>query len=139
MRRFESWPILLSDFIEDRRNKPFQWGQNDCCLFVADWILLCTGVDFAKDARGTYSTEFGAKRTLTEMFGENNPAELSDDRLEKIPSQMAKRGDIVALQIDGVYSLGICVGAKAAFIEACPEACGLIFVPLKQAVMAWSV
>jgi len=62
----------------------FSWGEMDCCLFVADVLKDIHGRDFAEPWRGTYSTEFGAKRIiikhggmeglLSSVFGPMHPA-----------------------------------------------------------------
>ena len=37
----------LAAFINQRNCMPFQWGKNDCCLLVADWVRFATGKDVA--------------------------------------------------------------------------------------------
>lgn len=34
-----------------------EWGQNDCCLFPANWMRTLIGVDGGAPWRGTYRTE----------------------------------------------------------------------------------
>jgi len=38
MSRADNWRTLLADFIEARRERAFEWGSHDCCLFAADWV-----------------------------------------------------------------------------------------------------
>ena len=59
----------LSAFINQRNCEPFKWGKNDCCLFVADWVLFATGNDVAADFRGNYRTENGAFKQLFKRDG----------------------------------------------------------------------
>ena len=35
--------VKLAAFINQRNCMPFQWGKNDCCLLVADWVRFATG------------------------------------------------------------------------------------------------
>jgi hypothetical protein len=51
-------------FIAERLNTPFRWGGHDCGLFVADFLLATTGVDFAEPVRGKYSDAGGALKTF---------------------------------------------------------------------------
>ncbi len=55
-RRAEQWPLQLSRFLRERNTVPFEYGVNDCLIFVADVVKLLTGFDPAEDLRGTYST-----------------------------------------------------------------------------------
>jgi len=32
--RRDNWPDLLAAYIKAKRNEPFAWGSNDCCLFA---------------------------------------------------------------------------------------------------------
>lgn len=36
----------------------------DCCMFVADWVEACSGIDPAAHLRGTYTGPFGAARQI---------------------------------------------------------------------------
>ncbi|MGF7180380.1 DUF6950 family protein [Tunturiibacter psychrotolerans] len=52
------------NFLLESAGEPFKWGSNDCCLYAANAILACTGVDIASDFRGIYKSEFGALRAI---------------------------------------------------------------------------
>ena len=67
--RRDNWPNLLAQFIEQRREQPFAWAVNDCCIFAADWVAVCTGTDHAQPWRGRYSSGLGAVRFLDEAGG----------------------------------------------------------------------
>ena len=41
---------------------PFAWGEADCCLMLADWILRVTGRDPAAHLRGLYETAAECQR-----------------------------------------------------------------------------
>lgn len=60
--------MTLEEYLQDRAAIPGSWGQCDCALFLADWILIRTGKDPAKAFRGTYDTALAARRAL-ELFG----------------------------------------------------------------------
>lgn len=46
----------LADHVGGEGARPFEWGRRDCCLFVADWVRLATGLDPAASWRGRYGS-----------------------------------------------------------------------------------
>lgn len=137
MKRRTNWPAALSQFVEDRRDKHFTWGEHDCCLFVCDWILLCTGTDPAKPFRGTYSDALGAARVLKDRGGVEAIAEraCSESGWAEIPRAKAQRGDVVSVETENGISLALCLGAVAAV----PALTQLAFVPSAQWLRAWAI
>ncbi|MCR3909405.1 hypothetical protein NUK47_11520 [Aeromonas hydrophila] len=95
--RHPDWQIRIITTIQAASERPFCWGENDCCLFVADVCLAACDKDPAAEYRGRYRTEIGAKRVLAKTHGDI-PAAL-DAMFERIPVAMAQRGD--ALVFDG--------------------------------------
>ena len=51
--------VALPRFLADAAAKPFQFGDWDCVITLANWIAWRTGVDVAADIRGTYSDDAG--------------------------------------------------------------------------------
>lgn len=49
---------------QELANEPFAWGENDCCLAVADVIAAAHGRDPMAAFRGRYGSAFGAKRAI---------------------------------------------------------------------------
>ncbi|WP_429152115.1 DUF6950 family protein [Aeromonas hydrophila] len=95
--RHPDWQIRIITTIQAASERPFCWGENDCCLFVADVCLAACDKDPAAEYRGRYRTEIGAKRVLAKTHGDI-PAAL-DAMFDRIPVAMAQRGD--ALVFDG--------------------------------------
>ena len=137
MMRLESWPFELTRFIEERRFAPFVWGENDCCLFAADWILRCTGVDLAATFRGTYCTPLAASRLIEENGGmENFFATYAEPAgSKKISSAQAWRGDVAIRDCGRGDCLGVVVGSQAAFVSES----GLVFYRLDSTVRCWRI
>jgi hypothetical protein len=129
--RRDNWPNLLAQFIEQRREQPFAWGVNDCCTFAADWVQLCTGVDYAQAWRGRYASGLGAVRVLDEAGGV--VALVDSLGLKRVPPQQAGRGDIVAQEAGHGITLGICLGATTVYVAKS----GLIFGSLQSVESAW--
>ena len=131
--RRDNWPNLLAQFIEQRREQPFAWAVNDCCIFAADWVQTCTGVDSAQAWRGRYSSGLGAVRFLDEAGGVE--ALVDALGLQRVTPQQAGRGDIVAQEAGRGITLGICLGVTTAFVGKT----GLVFGPITNVETAWRI
>lgn len=139
MSRDHRWPELLTQFIEQRRRVPFAWGQNDCCLFAADWVHACTGHDPAQGLRGKYSTALGAARLLATHGGVRGIIRKFGEPLGLTPidGKFDQRGDLVIADTGKGESIGVSIGTHAAFVGAN----GLLFAPFefKKAGSFWRV
>lgn len=131
--RRDNWPDLLAKFIHERRSEPFAWAVNDCCIFAADWVNVCTGTDYAEKWRGRYSTAIGARRFLDDAGGVE--ALVDSLGLDRIQPQRAGRGDIVAQEAGRGITLGICLGVTTAFVAKT----GLVFGSIENAKSAWKI
>jgi hypothetical protein len=108
--RIEGWETLLARHIADP--PPFEWGQNDCALWCADWLNKATGQDFSSHWRGTYTTENELLLLMTEQ-GFWSPRDIADHHLERVSVPLAQRGDIV---LHPHCALGICDGTFSYFL-----------------------
>lgn len=131
--RRDNWPKLLAQFIEARRAQPFAWGSNDCCIFAADWVEICTGEDYAKTWRGRYTSAIGAVRFLDQAGGLE--ALVDALGLNRVSPQLAGRGDIIAQEAGRGVTLGICLGVTTAFAAKT----GLVFGPITNVETAWKI
>ncbi len=115
LKRRENWPSLLASYIEQNSREPFVWGRHDCCLFAANWVRLCTGVDLAGPWRGRYRSERGAYRILREAGGIKAIVAAHFPRTRTV---LAKRGDLVFYRGNGgvkSLTLGILEGRFGVF------------------------
>ncbi len=119
----------LEAFLIERRNTPFEWGTNDCCLFVADAVKVLTNVDYAASLRG-YTTRFGAARRIYKAGGLSS---IVDGLLTPINPALARRGDVILCETEEGAALGICVGSK--FAAAGPN--GVLFYSMTLAKKGW--
>ena len=115
----DNWPILLAQFIEQRRHVPFGWGTNDCCLFGADWVLRATSKDLAADLRGRYGSALGAARILGRCGGVRGLIKNRGEQIgiQSVPSRSIQRGDLVVANMGRGESIGISLGNVAAFVS----------------------
>lgn len=63
----------LNAFLDISARKPFEWGQSDCMLEVADWLDFYTGSKIAADWRGRY----GSEEELEVLFGPDVSLEIA--------------------------------------------------------------
>jgi hypothetical protein len=140
--RIDHWEHKLHDFLMSRAGKPFAWGSNDCCLFVADAIETIIGVDPAKDFRGKYSDQKEAFSQIKSITGGSTVEDVANFEFSKlgfnsVPVLFAQRGDAVLLEGDQGLALGIVHldGRHALFVSAK----GLSKLPVKNCKRAWRV
>lgn len=135
MQRLEDWPARLAAFVDAARARPFRYGEWDCCVLAADWVLACTGADVMAPWRGTYRDKRSAVRILARLGGLHRTG--GHVMLgEPIPALQARRGDVVLREDPALGpALGICLGARAAF----PGPSGLVFRPVKECRQAWRI
>lgn len=103
---------LLSRYLDGEKDVDFSYdshGTGDCLTFMAGWVLLWQGIDYASDFRGRYHDEAGAKALITARGG------AVSYLTEKFgaPRSAAggwQRGDIGLLPFDGWYLGMICLG-----------------------------
>ena len=55
---------LLQTFIADNNTRPWQPGQVDCCMVLADWASWLGHPDPAAHLRGTYDSDEGFRATI---------------------------------------------------------------------------
>ncbi len=120
-----------------RRDRTFQWGVHDWCLFACDVIRDAGGVDYAAPFRGRYRTAAGAARALRRFAGGGLEAAAEkitrDNGLEEVSPLMAQRGDFVLVDETEGPALGVCLGSH--FVAAGPA--GTVLRPLAAARRAW--
>lgn len=136
LTRREDWPSRLAAALEEARDKPFRWGSHDCGLFAADCVLAMTGTDPAALYRGQYDDEAGARETMQRLSGGGLRAAWTAALGPAMNNvRMAKRGDVVLVEVGGVEATGVVVGSRV----ACLSEAGLAMVPAHRIVAAWSV
>lgn len=123
-----SYPAFYA-MIEDYKTRPFEWGEADCCLFVADALAALYGKDYAAPFRGKYTTEKGAYKLLKKYDGIEG---YLDGLFERVPVAFAQRGDIIKVG-DTAFSVGIVSGREAYFMDVN----GVKNIPTSKGVIAW--
>ena len=130
MQRLQNWEPALSGYIESKRNEPFEYGSNDCCLFAAGAVLAMTGIDPMEEFRGEYDSLKGSIKALKDI-GAGDLKSTLDQKFQQVEIGLAHRGDLAFF--DG--SVGVIVGSFAWFVSDD----GLERVPRDMWDCAWSV
>lgn len=120
----------LQNYLRSSKNLKFEWGINDCALWVAGFATVVLGTDFAAEWRGKYSTERQAQEYLL-AAGYTDMTEVVSMHAGEVPVSMCQRGDIV---LHPAQALGLCAGRRSYFLT---EERGLIAVPTLPCRKAW--
>jgi hypothetical protein len=142
MRRHADWPQRFQQFLINQREQPFQYGERDCCLFVADAVLAMTGNDLAASFRGKYRTRKEALVLIKDYAGKPSVEAvvekvMQEHGLQEVLPSYAQRGDIVLVQRAKDYSLGI-VDLNGKHVIAAAKK-GYLRLDLSRATRAWRV
>lgn len=128
--RLDNWESKLAEYLDNIG--PFQWGENDCCLFVSNAIELMRGDDVLKKYRG-YKTQLGAQKILKKVDGiEGLWTKILG---EPVQYKLLKRGDVVLYPNKGDELVGLCVGSR--FVALTQD--GVIYLPMNLASKGWAV
>lgn len=132
--RYSDWPKRLSDYLESKKNTPFEWGVNDCIMFAAKGLEAITGQNHYQEYVG-YTTEVGAKALLDANGGFEGiiGKHIGPGHRKHL---MARRGDLALLKIPN-FTCGI-VDDSGQFV-AVPSENGLVKYPLTKAWRIWAV
>lgn len=132
MQRLKDWPSRLQALMAQAQLRPFTWGSHDCCLWAADAVLACTGVDMAVPWRGTYATETEAAALLDALGGLRALGALAGPECKPA---LAGAGDVGLIEHAGAGWLAVHDGAA----WVCATRNGLVRWPTRAARCAWKV
>lgn len=117
--------------VEDNREQVFTWGENDCVLWVCDYLKKIHGFDYAEEFRGKYRCELGARKLCRELGYDNLEDAISSVLSEK-SIRFAARGDVIMTYSGAV---GICLGYYSYFLGIT----GIMSIKTKDCKLCWSV
>ena len=145
MRRANA-DLILSEYIDECRDRPFCWGKHDCLTFANNCAKAQIDEGPLDDLIGGYDCQTSALYLLRKRgkeLGYKASATIVDalsDRLKPLETDYPPRGSIVARKSDGEtlvmgYMLGVVMRRHSAFVG--PE--GLIFMDRQSRDLYWSV
>lgn len=130
--KHKDWHNRLTTVLKAATQRPFLWGEHDCCLFAAECAEAMCGEGFAKDWRGTYRDERGAKKAL--LRGGGSLEKVLARYLDEVPVKLAQRGDIAIVE----NAVSRCAGVIYAGAVWVPGESGLVCLRVKP-LSAWRV
>lgn len=134
--RADDWPERLAEFVEQRRNNGFAWGEQDCFTLAADAVVALTGDDPAKAVRNAYATEEQAEAIIGAGGLEAwVAATMAAFGAPECPPAFAQRGDMVFVAVGNQRMCGVCLGETVAV----PGVDRLQFLPVSRALRAWVI
>ena len=132
MSRNADWVDQMFATIEAHTDLPFEWGVNDCCIFVARVIDAMTSSTIEADL----SAEYHDEETALAFIASHGSLEAAVSVFlgDPVPG-MAMRGDAVLLDGGNGPALGIMLGDVIAAMG--PD--GIVYMPRGAALMRWAV
>jgi hypothetical protein len=126
----------LKAFLATYADKPFAWGVDDCCLFLADWIEANYGFDPAASVRRTYRDKQSCHRLLFWSGGMVRLVSrlVSGAGIDRIPAHQVRDGDIALIRVKRLKVGAIRVGRYWAVRN---ERVG--FVSKAKVIRAWRI
>lgn len=128
------FPKLLIEFTREQVGTPFEWGQNDCCMFAANWIEFATGVDPAAHLRRSYETEAECDAFLSANGGVLG---AMGQCLESYKQVMMPRVGFVACVRTAAGDMGAIRGASGWLIRT--KRGGVATLRTPDAVRVWAI
>lgn len=131
--RLFDWDYRLNELLIEVAQRPFQWGQWDCCIFAGSVIQALTGKNPATQYIGTYHDKKTAAKQMQQVGASRVEEILTELGFSQIPLQLAQRGDLVYHRINN--ALGVSKGIYSSFIHDC----GTIDIRTLDCDKAWAI
>lgn len=126
----------LAGYLRAAGGRSFEWGWHDCFTFVANWIVLCHGIDPLAPWRGRYSTARGAQRHI--MRGGGDLVSAASTPLEAsgfVPTDAPALGDVGVSM--GEHSQAFVIRAGTGWVGLAPR--GIVASSAIVALKAWTL
>lgn len=140
--RLPDWQSRLAAVIKARQQDRFEWGRNDCCLFVCDCVQAIVGIDPGATFRGLYDDrETGYKFIRVQLDDPNATVATIAARIcqtmgfVEIAPALAQRGDVGLYRGAAGETLGICLGGHWAFLLET----GMTYLSTAEIARVWRV
>lgn len=92
------------------------WGEDDCCLMLANWAVRLGHPDPAAHLRGRYRTELGCVRVLARAGGVLAVVGDCARRIGLEPTERPRRGDVGVVMAETAHGVraagGLCLGRR---------------------------
>lgn len=130
-------PTDLKAFLFRSMREPFVWGEGDCALWAASWILLRTGTDPAGELRGSYHDRRGCYRIIRHYGNLLNLADEMAKRVNIFRTNSPAVGDVACgIPRNGVHTMMIVGEGGEMFLKDAPRGIARMAVPV---LAAWAI
>jgi|TARA_R110002167_G_scaffold134889_1_gene321206 hypothetical protein len=112
MKKLPDWQILFDDFLQEKKSKPFKWGEWDCCKFSNALIKAMTGKDLIPKTL-KWKDEESAIKAITSYGGDLESSiekVCNEKKVGEINKAFMTCGDLVVYSQGESYLVGICDG-----------------------------
>lgn len=137
--RKQNWPLLLSHYLIENKDRPFKWHDHDCISHAFKAVQAMTGKYLISHLTGRYDNEKTAYKIVEQKYNDDtdniiNEALLSDS-CENVFK--AHRGDIVMMLYKNKKTYGIIddSGKRAVFVSNK----GFIYKNVNECKCFWGV
>jgi hypothetical protein len=143
MQRFPDWAARLEIWLFEQKDRRFQYGSWDCCLFVCEAIREMTGIDPGAEFRGEYDSAVDAAMLMrlrydARSLGAMVEAVAARQGMREVPVQHAKRGDVMLIKRPKDASLGL-LALDGSRVIVLAGSRGMRTIPRFAAARAWAV
>lgn len=105
----------LFKYIESKRDVPFQYGTNDCFLFVCGALVA---LGFKNHAKGfSYKKLVTGLRQMKRLHGYDDHIQYFESIFEEIPKAFAQLGDIAVIKTGDEIAIGIVTGPEVTAVS----------------------
>ena len=139
---FYDWDIRLANYIEDVKDKQFDWQGFDCLWFSNEAVKAQRGEGFADDWLGDCKCGKSAYKhymTMLKRQGYKTVDEAIDSRLTRYNRLLPMRGSIVGRRADEFSIVGISLGVAISDLIAFVGHNGLVFSKPDPNDIFWSI
>lgn len=114
MKRLPDWDIKLSEFLKENRERDFEWGKWDCCIFANACLKAISGKDVIPKTL-KWTDEESAFKAIKEYGGTLDKA-LEKAALaagmEAVDVNFVTTGDLVVVMDENKPVAGISDGSR---------------------------
>jgi hypothetical protein len=137
--------MSLADYLDDVAGRDCAYGELDCAILMADWIVICGFADPMPDRRGTYADKRSFRRALKSEGGLLASCKQRFERIGMNETTTPKAGDVAIVMAPFAQRSGrwlrrptgalVLAGGLAALLDWPRGICGA-HLPIAA---AWSV
>lgn len=133
--RIQGWEKRLADYFYLQKDRPFEWGKNDCILFSAHAVALILDRDIDGEILGYGEYDKDRALELLRKYGGSISGILDNHFKRKDNKYLASRGDIATVSDNGTEATGVVYGRSV----ICKTIDGLKYIPIEKITTVWSV